>query len=507
MKKKRGPLILILVLLFCLAGAYIVTGLHYHTHFFKNTSINGVDVSGCTAKEAEERIKADEDSYQLVLTARNPSGSEPEQETIPGSAFDYHYVSDGEIENLLAEQPSFLWFPVSLSGRRDLSLETPAAYDEEKLKQAVSSLKCMQADQMIAPENAYVFLQADGTYGIIPETQGTTLDPEKTEEAVRTAIRSAARDLDLEEAGCYTSAEVTSKDPALLKEQDMKNQYRSVVITYSMGGGETVTLDASTFMDWICLDDKGLPDFDREAIASWVDELADAYDTIGTLEPFETSHALTVYVEAITYGWEMDRYAEAEDLHSLLLEGKSQKHSPVWIYSADTRGENDIGKTYVEIDYTNQQMWYYRDGNLIVETPVVSGNVSSGDASPEGMYYIFMKERDATLEGEGYSTPVSYWMPFYGNVGIHDADTWRSSYGGSIYLNNGSHGCINTPRVQAAAIYQDIEVGTPVICYASGIQYESSGENTDAQADEETEDHGLSLREEGTDTSTIAGVG
>ena len=116
-------------------------------------------------------------------------------------------------------------------------------------------------------------------------------------------------------------------------------------------------------------------------------------------------------------------------------------------------------------------MWYYKDGVCLVETPVVTGNVSAGMASPEGIFCLVYKEEDAILKGEDYETPVDYWMPFYGGVGIHDADTWRTSYGGDIYKWSGSHGCINTPTAQAKIIYQNIEPGTPVICYSSGSSY------------------------------------
>lgn len=206
-------------------------------------------------------------------------------------------------------------------------------------------------------------------------------------------------------------------------------------------------------------------------MAAWVDQLADQYDTIGAYLPFVTSNGETVYPESRTYGWQMDRETETEELYQILLAGDSVQRSPVWLESAASRGENDIGDTYVEIDYTNQRMWYYKDGQLLVETPVVTGNVGAGMASPEGVFCLVGKQEDAVLTGEDYKTPVDYWMPFYGGVGIHDADTWRTSYGGDIYQWSGSHGCINTPTAQAAVIYQNIEVGTPVICYSSGVNY------------------------------------
>ena len=55
-------------------------------------------------------------------------------------------------------------------------------------------------------------------------------------------------------------------------------------------------------------------------------------------------------------------------------------------------------------------------------------------------------------------------MPFNGGIGIHDA-TWRSSFGGNIYVAGGSHGCVNAPYSLANTIFNNIDSGTPVVCY------------------------------------------
>jgi lipoprotein-anchoring transpeptidase ErfK/SrfK len=99
-----------------------------------------------------------------------------------------------------------------------------------------------------------------------------------------------------------------------------------------------------------------------------------------------------------------------------------------------------------------------------VEGDVVTGNVSLNDATPVGIYRLKYKEKNATLKGEGYSSPVSFWMPFNGGIGIHDAN-WRSVFGGEIYKTNGSHGCINSPYNLAQTIFDNINAGTPVVCY------------------------------------------
>ena len=75
------------------------------------------------------------------------------------------------------------------------------------------------------------------------------------------------------------------------------------------------------------------------------------------------------------------------------------------------------------------------------------------------------KQKGATLKGAGYSSNVSYWMPFNGNIGLHDA-SWRSSFGGNIYKTNGTHGCVNMPKYLAKKIFENIKAGTPVICYS-----------------------------------------
>ncbi|MCD7954795.1 MAG: L,D-transpeptidase/peptidoglycan binding protein [Lachnospiraceae bacterium] len=465
-KRTTILLIIVLILLFCVIGVYSAISMYYSSHFLKNSSINGTDVSGLTVAEAEALLAAEVEDYRLVITGRDE-----EQEIIYGSEFDYAFVSNGETQALLDAQNSFAWLSAFFSDGNSYTMDTSVSYDTDKLSAAVAALPMMQTDQMEAPQNAYRTLLQDGTYGIVAETEGTTLDTQKVQEAAAAAVETGKKSLNLEMTGCYVTADITSENEALIEEVSLYNQYASMYINYYMSGDVVVSLTSSMFMEWFSLDADNNPAFDYNSVAAWVDELADTYDTVGTYEPFVTSNGETVYVESVTYGWQMDREAETEALYALLLAGQVEGRSPVWTVSAQTRGENDLGDTYVEIDYTNQRMWYYKDGQLLVETPVVTGNTSTGNASPEGLYYIVYKEEDAKLVGETYETEVDYWMPFYGNVGIHDADSWRSLYGGTIYQTNGSHGCINTPTAQAQTIYENIEAGTPVVCYSSATNY------------------------------------
>jgi len=116
--------------------------------------------------------------------------------------------------------------------------------------------------------------------------------------------------------------------------------------------------------------------------------------------------------------------------------------------------------TYVVVDISDQMVSLYQDQDVIFTSNVVTG----ADSTPSdlGIFDIDSKSMNATLTGPGYSVPVTYWMPYNGGEGLHDA-SWRSSFGGQIYHNSGSHGCINMPDETAQTIYENVSVGDKVI--------------------------------------------
>lgn len=126
--------------------------------------------------------------------------------------------------------------------------------------------------------------------------------------------------------------------------------------------------------------------------------------------------------------------------------------------------ENQIAPTDAYIQY--------KDGSVVLESDFVSGKESDPTRlTPSGTYYIYNKERNRVLRGTKqpngkyeYESPVSYWMPFNKGIGLHDA-SWRSTFGRDIYINSGSHGCINLPTGFAGSLYSQIYVNLPVVVY------------------------------------------
>ena len=119
--------------------------------------------------------------------------------------------------------------------------------------------------------------------------------------------------------------------------------------------------------------------------------------------------------------------------------------------------------TYVYISISSQTLSFFENGTEVLTCPVVTGCVTAGNGTPKGVYRVTEKIRNATLRGDDYESFVSYWIGFIGSMyGMHDA-SWRSSFGGTIYYSNGSHGCVNMPYSSVAQLFSMVEVGTPVI--------------------------------------------
>lgn len=127
----------------------------------------------------------------------------------------------------------------------------------------------------------------------------------------------------------------------------------------------------------------------------------------------------------------------------------------------------DVGNTYIEINIKQQHMWYYINGKLYVDTPVVTGMADGVHDTPKGVHTIFVHQSPARLVGDTWDVMVNYWMQFTADgCGIHDS-TWRASYeyGGNTYLTDGSHGCVNTPLDKVAKIFKKAHNGTIVVVH------------------------------------------
>lgn len=457
-KKKQGWVIAGLVLL-VLVTVYLGIAVYFSSHFFFQTTINGVDASGKSVQSVEKMITAEIDQYQIAIEPR-----EGEAETIEGMAVGLKPVFDGTLEVELRKQNQFVW-PVGFFQDSVIELETMVNYNEEKLREEAKKLEMMDEAQMRKAEDAMVskYSKKKG-YTIIPEEEGTVVDEEKFFEALENSVTNLRGTMSMVEEDCYVKPEFTQDSEELVKLAETMNKYVGATITYDFGDKQEV-LDGKTINKWVSVNEKEhTAQLSQEKIGEYVAHLADTYNTAGKSKSLKSSYGTNVTVSGGDYGWKIDQEKEAEALAEHIKKGEAITKEPEYAQTANSRAGNDYGDTYVEVNLTAQHLYYYKNGSLVLESDFVSGNDAKGWSTPVGAYGLYYKQLDKTLRGEGYATPVDFWMPFNGGVGFHDAN-WRRDFGGNYYKNNGSHGCVNMPHSAAKTLYDNIEAGCAVLVY------------------------------------------
>lgn len=470
-KLKKLVIAAVIVTVLLAAAVYVGIGVYYQTHFLPCTTVSGIDCSGMEAAQAAEIWDARIESYVLEIKGRDPFTGESGAVlgTITPSQIQLSYADTLKtMEQIMAQQEWLLWIRALAGQKNDIMFEQQGViYNEALLKSLVKNWSAFQSQNMIVAQNAYIsdYSESLQGYEVIPEIRGTELDVEQAILLVEKAILSGEGELDLEAAGIYVEPEIQQNDASLTDPVETANRWLSTSITYDWSGNE-VLLDAETLHEWISIQD-GQAVLNEEAVNSFVKEQARKYDTYGKIKSFVTTAGINLSLTSASYGWRTDRDAETEELLQLIQEGTNISREPLYTHRGMVKAAdkvNDIGNSYVEADLTNQHLYLYYNGELVLETDFVSGKISNGNGTPPGVFGITYKKTDAVLRGEGYATPVKYWMPFYGDFGMHDAK-WRKEFGGDIYLSNGSHGCINLPPSMAEQIYQYVSKGFPVICY------------------------------------------
>lgn len=457
MKRTTKIVISIFVIVMLLiAIIYLAVAMYFGERFFPGSVINGIDCSLKTVEEAEELIAADVQDYRIAIIGKNDRN-----EVIEGSDIYFSYVSDGKVQALKDTQNSFMWL-YAFFHPQSHEMVAQTTYDKEMLRKAMLNLKAFDEKLITKPEDAYI-RETIHSYEMVEEVEGNQPDEEKVYKLLQETVDAGGGELNLVENDCYLKPAVYSDDEKLNQKLNNLKKYAELVITYDMGEKEEV-LDYSTFKDWMTMKEDGTATFNWNEMADWMSALNEKYRTFGKEMEFKTSLGETVKLKHETYGWLLDEATEVAELEKIFAKGESVTREPKYLESARKEGKDDIGDTYIEVDYTNQRMWFYKDGELLVDTPVVTGNSTLKHDSPVGIYVLYNKEEQAILKGEDYKTPVDFWLPFCDGVGVHDAK-WRSHFGGNLYKTGGSHGCINTPWDKAKIIYENIEIGTPVICY------------------------------------------
>lgn len=442
---------------------YLGVSAFFISHFYINTEINGKDFSGRSASAVEEYLKEQVQDYELTVIEQNN-----EQDTISGSEISLTYKESSEIEDALKGQNPLLW-PAGFFSRNSEKVTINVDYDEAALQEKIQNIKAVTQEQT-QPVSAYP--KFDGNSFVVePEVYGTAVDIDMLTEKIKQYISEFESELNMMDEGCYVLPKYTSDSPEVQAACDTMNQYCKASITYTMD--TDVVVDKALISTWLTYDDNMQVSLNEESVREWMRQFGATYDTVGKTRTITTPTGKTTEVSGGTYGWSVDEDGETTALINSIKNGEVISKEPAYAQTAATHEAQDWGTTYVEVDLTTQHMWYIVDGSVAMEADVVTGLPTPERETPAGVYSILEMKRDKTLVGETnpatgkpiYETPVDYWMRVtWTGVGFHDA-SWQSSFGGSRYMTNGSHGCINMRPDQAAALYSMLSVGTPVVMH------------------------------------------
>ena len=417
--------------------AVIAISYNFYVKEIKGIVVNGVPIK--YSQMAEYQTIVENDMSPEIFSDYNGALTK---------GFKYHLVEDiGDIHAAFFGRGDNLMFIDTISVPNEFNLAYEYSYDKDVLSKNLEELN----KDRTASEDAYI---DTNTYEIVDEIYGNQYDVN----AVINALDGKnAVDLD----SCYITPDVVSSD--LTDNLQTYKNYKDWTISYkSVDGKPSVNITVPN--DKINIDAQGnLSLCDDSFLDSYIEAIDDNFNTQGRQHLFKTHAGDIITVNGGTFGDLVDNNAELAQLKQLFAKCESDTDRfPV--YETDM---NENIQTYVEVSIDEQHAWYYKDGEVALESDCVTGCVAKHNNTPKGYWYVDYIQNGRTLYPKGATKGswVNKWMRFTPDgCGLHDA-SWRSSFGGQIYKNNGSHGCVNLPKDFAYALFEEAYIGLPVIVY------------------------------------------
>lgn len=461
-KVLRRILIALCFLLISVAGIYLGLSYYYSKGFPAFTWINNVYCTGKSVEEVNQELLLTAKAPVLAITDMEGNTHELNMEKV-GYRLDY----SRELSAYISQLEYVSWWERFNQGHF-LLMEPQISFQEELLRECFFDMEFVKAEMA---DEGEVSIQKDTSGYVLTNTLLGRLDWNKAFQYILTCVSEGRLEVDLVEGDCYQDITPSEKQSQTLLLWDKLQCFLQCDIVYDMGDA-LIPLDKTITAEFVLTDENG--DFvldengefmlNEAGVEAFIATLTREYDTAGTQLAFQSTRGDIVTVPYKKYGTKINSKVECAYLKEAFMQKKAENHVPAYSQEGYVRGKNDIGFTYIEIDMTTQKLYVYVEGELKVETDVVTGNEKRKMSTPEGVNYVYAKQRNRILRGDNYASFVNYWMPVNGGIGIHDA-TWRKEFGGEIYKTDGSHGCINVLKENMIEIYDLVEVGTPVVMF------------------------------------------
>ena len=454
-----------------IAAIYLIGVAWFSMHFMPKTTVDGNDVSLQSTDSVASSLTDNTTGYKTTISGDGVNVS------LAGADIDLTFDTKQYVANAMSKINVWAW-PYEVTQSHAITVDYGATFDSAKLSDKLSAAIDAVNQSATQPANATIaFDDASARFVIKDEVYGTAIDKDAALKQVSAAIETLSTSIALDEDSLVKPS-VTKDNPSLATAAQAANKFLTPVITLTLANNTVATVDASKIKEWVTLGDDLTATFDDGKVTEWTTgELSSQLDTVGTSRTYTRPDGVTITTAGGTYGWSIDGNTLAQNIIDAIKAGTSTTIAiPTLSEGAvfTTAGAQDWGASYVDVDLAAQYVRYYdASGTCVWTSSCVSGDTTDGNGTPTGVYTVQNKQNGATLEGPidsstglpKWSSKVNYWMPFIGNsVGLHDA-TWRSSFGGSIYQGNGSHGCVNLPYADAQQLFGMISVGTVVVTH------------------------------------------
>ena len=460
MKKWMKKLSLLLMTMICLPGLiYLGLAVYYQDSFMYGTWINDIYCTGKTVEEvAQELQKKFKYDALYVITPHDV-------EVIKIEDLEPEYDYESALKEYRRNQNPYVWFFHMLTGHQNEEVIPKISFNENVLEEWIYKTDSYTSNLELGDDKLSIILGENG-YEIVEEKE-QILNTIFAQEKISWAVRNAQTEIDLIEEGCYFTREETVEMQEMRDLYEKIKEVQNTSLTYKIKEKEKKVQPLEIAM-WIAkdadgsfkLDRNGMLVFDKAAVETFVEKLAHDYDTWHNF-PFTTHDGREIVLTKGNYGIQIDQKKEVAYLMNYVKEPKEMLREPVYAKDITYKERSAVDATYVEVDMTQQKMYFFSEGIKVFETSVVTGCTNKRMGTPEMVCYVNYKTRNVYLKGQYF---VKYWVPVYGGIGLHDA-MWRKNFGDEIYISNGSHGCVNTPVEKMAELYEMLEVKMPVVVH------------------------------------------
>ena len=448
-KPRRAPLVVAGIA----AAALVAWGagtVAFGGRFTPNTKVNGIDASGKTAEEVAALVDTRVAAWGADVSGDGASFR------VDAAGAGLSVDSAALAREALARTDAKAW-PLTLVAGSDITVDQAVTIDAPTLSAMVEGQVASINQNAKAPVNAtYAYDGASGSFKAVAEVPGSAIDVAAATERIRKAAQTFETTIRLGEQE-LAKPQVTSASAELKAAVDKANNALQLQIPLTKEGAEVARVGKDQIASWATVGADLALTLNRDAVIQWSE---------GTLAGLVAKSD-----EENDYEIDSEALADALSAHVASLDAGAIE-LPLTVV-ASRPPESDGARTrgrHVDVNLGTQYARFYdADGSVIWRAPIVSGKTSDGHGTPTGTYSLAAKKMHEVLvgldeDGDGepdYRTNVTYWMPFNGGIGLHDAD-WRGSFGGSIYYYYGSHGCVNLPPAEAAQLFSLINVGDTV---------------------------------------------